>query len=102
METSTIGPMLKKKNPDIFIKDEGYADVILHNNLKAMEWCHFHGYKNSLDTFGKTWAGQLVWYPGMKRGMYKFALYPFALGKMSLNSFIKKVKAAGFTVQSEF
>ena len=82
---------------DFYIKDEGYADVKVHTNQKAKEWCHKNGYENSLTYFGKTWCSEPVWYPGMNEGFYKFAI---KVNKVE--NFIKKVKAAGFTVESEF
>ena len=82
---------------DIYIKDEGYANVRLHNNLKAKEWCHENGYLNSLTAFGKEWCGNPVWYPGMKEGGYKFALNPH-----NVPTFIKLATKAGLTVESEF
>jgi len=83
---------------DIFIKDEGYASVRLHTApVEVKEWCHNHGLENSLTSFGKTWCGDPVWYPGMKEGRYSFALKVKYVHK-----FIAEVKKAGFTVESEF
>ena len=82
---------------DIYIKDEGYADVRLHESLEAKEWCHKNGYTNSLVDFGKEWCGEPVWYPGMIDGGYKFGL------KLSqVKEFILKARDAGLTVESEF
>ena len=82
---------------DIFIKDEGYADVRLHRSQKAKRWCHKNGYENSLTYFGKTWCGEPVWYPGMTKGSYKFAI-----SVDDVPEFIKKAKEAGLTIESEF
>jgi len=84
-------------NADIYIKDEGYASVRLHNNLPAMKWCHVMGYQNSLIKFGKEYCGRPVYYPGMNSGMYSFAL-----NESQARAFTKKAKKAGFIVESEF
>jgi len=84
-------------NPDIYIKDEGYADCRLHKSQKAKEWCHENGYTNSLIDFGKTWCGQPIWYPGMTTGVYKFALLI-----SHVPEFIKAAEAAGLIIESEF
>ena len=82
--------------PDIYIKDGGYADVRLHESLEAKEWCHKNGYHNALTKFGKEWCGEPVWYPGMIDGSYKFGL-PLH----QLKEFILKAKKAGLIVESE-
>ena len=82
---------------DIFIKDEGFAQVRIHNNPKAAKWAHEQGYKNSLERFGKEFAGEPVWYPGMENGVYYFGLTP-----EMVPPFIKAAEFAGLTVESEF
>lgn len=84
-------------NPDIYIKDEGYASVRLHNSLEAKEWCHKNGYINSLTSFGKEWCGEPVWYPGMIDGGYKFGI-----DIDHVKVFTLKAKEAGLIVESEF
>jgi len=90
---------MSKELADIYIKDEGYMDVRLHRNLKAMEWAHSLGIKNSLLFIGDTFCGYPVWKPGCTD---KNAIFSFMLKKNMHNSFIKEAKKAGFTVVSEF
>jgi len=83
---------------DIYIKNEGYCDVRLHNCLPAMEWCHANGYVNHLAIqFKDEFCGSPVWKPGMKEGMYSFSLT-----KAQCIKFTRKARAAGLTVESEF
>lgn len=80
---------------DVYIKDEGYADVKFIS-LKAKEWAHKNKVPNSLESFGKEFCGRSVWYPGMKEGLYTVGI---KLGK--LGSFIKNMKKAGLKIESE-
>lgn len=83
--------------PDIYIKDEGYADVRLHESQKAKEWCYKNGYLNSLTRFGTEWCGEPVWYPGMIDGSYKFMLR-----LLQLKRFILRAEEIGLIIESEF
>ena len=84
-------------NTDIYIKDEGYASVRLHESLEAKEWCHKNGYLNSLTKFGKEWCGEPVWYPGMIDGEYRFGI---SINRAKV--FTLEARKAGLIVESEF
>jgi len=87
------------KKADIYIKDEGYMHVRLHRNLKAQEFCHSIGIKNSLSEIGKTYCGEPVWKPGYKG---EDAMFSFVLDKREHDRFIKLCESYGFVVESEF
>jgi len=87
------------KEVDIYIKDEGYMDVRLHRSLKAQEFCHSLGIKNSLIDIGDTYCGEVVWKPGCKD---KNAMFSFVLSKDMHDVFINECKKVGLTVASEF
>ena len=89
---------MKNQNlrPDVFIKDEGYADVKLLS-LKAKVWAHKYGIPNSLEQFGEEFCGTPVWYPGMQEGMYQCGIKLSALKKVA-----KAMQKEGLVVESEF
>jgi len=83
---------MNREEYDIYIKEEGYADVRLHDSQKAKVWCNENGYENSLAR-----NGEKIWYPGMTEGGYKFGL-----NYNDVNTFTKKARKAGLKIYSEF
>lgn len=80
---------------DIYIKDEGYA-AIKFLTLRAKVWAHASGYSNTLRQYGKFFCKKLVWYPGMKEGLYNCGI-PVS----RVENFIRETKEMGLIIKSE-
>jgi len=84
-----------QKETDVYIKDEGYADVKFLS-LKAKKWAHENNIPNSLEHFGENFCGKSIWYPGMKEGLYNTSCF---LSK--LKQLLPKMRKFGLIIESE-
>lgn len=83
-------------NVDVYIKDEGYADIKFLTE-KAKETANKMGIPNQLLSIGKTFCGQPVWTPETKKGVYSCGLKLTHLKKA-----VRDLKKNGLTVECEF
>jgi len=88
--------MMGNKETDIYIKDEGYADMKFLTQ-DAKEWAHKMGIPNSLHEFGKEFCEQKVWYPGMEDGLYQYGIKPFTANNLAIIA-----ETDGLVVENEF
>ena len=81
---------------DVFIKDEGYADIRLQST-KIKQFCTDQGFVNQLESFGDTFCGQPVWSEKSPKGVFKLVAKAHEAKEVA-NLFEEN----GFTVESEF
>ena len=61
------------RKTDVYIKDEGYADVRFVSD-KIKQWAYEQKIPNSLASFGKAFCGEPVWNENTKVGLYKIGI----------------------------
>lgn len=83
---------------DLYIKDEGYADVRLITD-EAKNWAHKLGFENSLIgiTPDDTYYGEKVWNHITKTGPYHFSI-----ATHTIHEFMDVIDASGLNYESEF
>jgi len=86
----------KSNEPDVYIKNEGYAD--LHFCTDKGKLVAFQlGIPNSLAEFGDEFCGSPVWNEKTKKGQYTCGIRISGLKRV-----YKKLEKAGLVIESEF
>ncbi len=80
---------------DIYIKDEGYAEVKFLSK-RAKEWACKNGISNSLTEFGDTFCGRKVYIPNRQDGLYQCGVE-----RKHLDILLKKLEKAEMIIESE-
>jgi len=82
---------------DVFIKNEGYADIRLRSD-KIKRFCTEQGFYNQLEQMGDTFCDEPVWTKKSPKGVFHMAVKTRAEAK----EVGKYFEENGFKVESEF